>query len=189
MCKFTLKKRNETSLLGRIRDLTIDNISAKVRGTTTITGHIDQPLENIRMSNVRLLMDTENAKDKRASDAIRIDTVKGLKLRDVSVEWNDNETEPAWQSALVLKNISDFTVDGFSGRQGLKDKDSAAIRVENCVDGIVRNCSAINGTATFIYVAGSGTKDVVVKDNRTAKAKKPFTFENKLVEKSVIIDK
>ena len=188
MCKFVLKKRNNTSPVGRIRDIIIDNISAKVRGTTTITGHSDQPLENIRMSYIRLLMDIEDAKDKRASDAIRIDTVRGLKLRDVSVEWNEKEKEPAWKSALVLRNISDFTVDTFSGRQGLTDNDSEAIRLENCANGVVKNCSAPNGTATFIHVSGAGTKDVAVKDNRTGNAKKALTFENHLVEKAVTVD-
>ena len=94
----------------------------KARGTSTITGHAGQPLENIRMSNVRLFMEVENARDKRATDAIRIENVKGLILRDVSVEWNEKENEPAWQSALVLKNVQDFTVDTFSGRQGLRTK-------------------------------------------------------------------
>jgi hypothetical protein len=188
MCKFVLKKRTDSSPLGRIKDIVIDNIIVRARGTTTITGHTGQPLENIRMSNVRLFMDVEDSKDKRASDAIRFENVKGLKLRDVSVEWNEKETEPGWQSALVLKNVSDFMVDTFLGRQGLKDKDLPAIVFESCTDGLVRNSTASDGTSTFVHITGAATKDLAVIDNRTVKAKRPLSFENTSIKKSVTTD-
>jgi hypothetical protein len=188
MCKFVLKKRTATSPLGQIRDIFIDNISVRARGTSTITGHEGQPLENIRMSNVRLFMEVEDAKDKRATDAIRVENVTGLQLRDVSVAWNEKETESAWQSALVLNNVQDFTVEAFSGRQGLRDKDVPAIAIDNCADGVLRNSSATNGTATFIHIKGTATKDVTLTDNRTTKAKKPVTFESKDVKEAVTSD-
>jgi hypothetical protein len=134
-------------------------------------------------------MEVEDARDKRASDAIRIENVRGLKLRDVNVEWNEKETEPAWQSALVLKNVSEFTIDTLSGRQGLKDKDIPAIILENCTEGVVRNSSATNGTATFIYLKGSGTKDITLQDNKTVNAKNPVRFENDSLKKKVRVDK
>lgn len=188
MCKFVLKKRTDDAALGQIRDIFIDNIIVSARGTSTITGHADQPLENIRMSNVRLFMEVENARDKRATDAIRIENVNGLQLRDVSVEWNEKETEPAWQSALVLKNVQDFTADAFSGRQGLRDKDVPGIVIDNSADGVVRNSSAVEGTATFIHIKGAGTKDLELRYNRTGKAKKSVTFENEGVKKAVTAD-
>ena len=189
MCKFVLKKRTDNSALGRIRDIFIDNITARARGTATITGHADQPLENIRMSNVRLFIDVEIAKDKRATDAMRIENVNGLQLRDVSVEWNEKETEPAWQSALILKNIQDFTVDTFSGRHGLMEKDLPSIVVDNCVDGTIRNSSAAEGTTTFIHIKGEATKDLALRFNRTSKAKKAVSFENDDVKKGVSSDR
>ena len=70
MCKFVLKKRNATSKLGAIRDIFIDNIMAQPMGTSTITGHADQPLENIRITNVQMTMNPEDAKDKRAVNAL-----------------------------------------------------------------------------------------------------------------------
>jgi hypothetical protein len=188
MCKFVLKKRSDTSPLGQIRDIFIDNINVNARGTSTITGHADQPLENIRLSNVRLYMDVEDAKDKRATDAIRVENVKGLMLRDVSVEWNEKETEAKWQSALVLKNVSNFTIDTFSARQGLKNNDVPTLLIDSCVDGIVRNSSAREGTITFIHVDGAETKEIEVRNNRTRKAKKLITFVNDEVKKAVTTD-
>src|SRR5688572_16979308 len=121
----------------------------------------------------------------RRRTTIRIENVKGLKLRDVTIEWSEAETEPAWVSALVLRNVSDFTVDSFPGRQGLRGKNIPAIVLENSSDGVVRNSSAAEGTDTFIHVTGDGTKDLEVKDNRTGKSKRAITFENEGVKKAV----
>jgi polygalacturonase len=185
MCKFVLKKRTDSSPIGQIRDISIDNINAKVRGTSTITGYEGQHLENIRISNVRLFMDVENAKDKRATDGIRIENVNGLQMRDMSIEWNEGETEPAWQSALVLKGVRDFTIDSFSGRQGLMKKDFPTILLDNCAEGIVRNSSANSGAETFIHIKGAITKDVTLRNNNSSKAAKDLAFENSDVKKMV----
>lgn len=184
MCKFVLKKRTDTSPLGMIRDIFVDNIIVRARGTTTVTGHPSQPLVNIRMTNVQHFMDVEDAKDKRATDAIVIEHVRDLQLHNITVEWSETPTEPAWQSALVLKNAVGFTIDNFSGRQGPKNKSVPAISLFNCSDGIVRNSSAPEETETFIHVSGTATKDITLKGNRTSKARKSATFENDVVKKA-----
>jgi hypothetical protein len=188
MCKFVLKKRTDASPVGQIRDIIVDNISVRARGTSTITGHENQPLENIRISNVRLFMEVEDAKDKRATNAIQVEKVMGLQLRDIFVAWNEQETEPAWQSALVMKEVHDFTIDTFSGRQGLRQSDHASIVLENCTDGIIRDSSAAEGTSTFVHVKGNATKDIALRNNMTAKAKKSVTFENNVIKKAVVSD-
>lgn len=185
MCKFVLKKRGESSPLGKIRNILIDNIIAYPMGTSTITGHADQPLENIRISNVQMYMTTENAKDKRSSHALRIEGVNGLRIRDLSVNWAEEEPEQNWQSALALKNVSDFVIDSFSGRQGLKSGSAAAIVMDNVRDGIVRECQAVAGTNTFIHVEGAASRDIVLRDNYVKKAKKEITFADKNSEKAV----
>ncbi|MEJ1241669.1 glycosyl hydrolase family 28 protein [Chryseolinea sp. T2] len=187
MCKFVLKKRTETSPLGMIRDIFIDNIVVKARGTTTITGHPSQPLDNIRMTNVQLFMDVEDAKDKRATDAMVFEHLRDLQLNSVSVEWSETPTESSWRSALVMKNVTGFTVDNFSGRQGLRNKAIPAVSLDNCTDGIVRNSTAPEETETFIHISGTSSKDIIIKDNRTTKAKKAVTFENDAVKKAVIL--
>lgn len=185
MCKFVLKKREDSSRLGKIRDIVVDNIVAHVRGTSTITGHADQPLENIRMSNVQIFMNPEDAKDKRSSHALKIQGVQGLKIRDLSVRWAEDQTEEKWGSALVLKNVSDFDIASFSGRQGLKKSVTPAIQFENASEGILRDSRAVADTGTFLHLAGAGTSDIVLRDNMLAKANKDITFGNKSLEKAI----
>src|SRR5690606_21386958 len=148
----------ESSRLGKIRDVVVDNIIAHVRGTSTITGHTDQPLENIRISNVQIYMTPENARDKRSSHALKIERVHGLTIRDLSVHWTEEQTEEKWGSALVLKSVSGFDIASFSGRQGLKASAAPTIHLENASEGILRDSRAAAGTGTFLHLAGSGTK-------------------------------
>jgi polygalacturonase len=184
MCKFILKKRRDDSRLGKIRNVVVDNIVAHVRGTSTITGHADQPLENIRLSNIQIFMNPENAKDKRASDALRIDGVQGLMIRDLSVQWSA-ETEEKWKSALVLRNVSDFDIASFSGRQGLKNSSAPAVLFENVSDGLLRDSRAVAETGTFLHVAGANSKNIVVRNNLLGRANKDITFESKSLQKAL----
>lgn len=185
MCKFVLKKRDDSSRLGRIRDIVVDNIIAYVRGTSTVTGHADQPLENIRFSNVQIFMNPENAKDKRSSDALKFERVQGLMIRDLSVGWTEEQTEEKWGSALVLKNVSDFDIASFSGRQGLKGSATPAVRFENVSDGVLRDARAVAGTGTFLHLSGAGSQDIVLRGNLLSKADREITFENKSLQKAV----
>lgn len=185
MCKFVLKKRRDSSPLGKIRDIVIDNIIAYPMGTSTITGHPDQPLENIRMSNVQMHMTPENAKDKRSSHALKIEQVNELKIRELSVKWDAESPEEKWESALALINVRDFVIDSFSGRQGLKNGDAPAILMENVVEGVVRESHATAGTNTFIHLTGSASKEIIMRDNYLRKAKKEVTFGDKNASKAV----
>ena len=176
MCKFLLIKRKDTSKLGVIRDVLVENVIAHVRGTSTITGHAEQALENFTFSNVQVFMHPEDSKDKRSSHALQVTGVEGLNVRNLSVNWAA-ETESKWQSALVLKNVKDFVIDSFTGRQGLKNGTDAAIILDNASDGIIRNSQATEGTSTFVHVNGNAANDVSLKYNETRKAKREITYE------------
>jgi hypothetical protein len=185
MCKFVLKKRRDSSPLGKIRDIVIDNIIAYPMGTSSITGHPDQPLENIRISNVQMYMTPEDAKDKRSSHALKIENVNGLKIRDLSVKWDEGTQEEKWGSALALINVTDFVIDSFSGRQGLKNGNAPAILMENVAEGVVRESHATADTNTFIHLAGGDSRDIILRDNYLKKARKEITFADKSASKAV----
>ncbi len=187
--KIVLKKREETSKIGKIRDIIIDTVIARPRGTSFIEGHPEQPVENIWINDVMVHMDPEDAKDKRATDAFQIREVKGLHIRDLSVEWNHDNTEPKWQSALVLTDVTDFEIRSFSGRQGSADPAIPAIRLDNVSDGLVSGSKATEGCGTFISLGGSETGDIVLRGNRTNKALTPVRYENEALKAAVTIEK
>jgi hypothetical protein len=101
--KFVLKKRTPQSRLGRIRDITIDGVQGTARGTSLVAGHRERKLENITIANLRVKMLAEDQPDKRAADALIFQGIDGLTLRQVSVDWDREQPEPQWGSALVLR--------------------------------------------------------------------------------------
>jgi hypothetical protein len=188
LCKFVLSRRDKSSALGKIKDIVIDTIISNVRGTSIIKGLPDQNLENIRFCNVQVFMLQEDAKDKRATHALCFENVRGLKIRDLSVVWGEDQAETAWQSALVLKEVTDFEIRSFSGRQGLIQSSSPAILLDNASNGLVADSDATKGCASFIHIKGPESRDLVLRNNNTKKAKKEISFENKNLIKSVTIN-
>ncbi len=114
--KFVLKKRTPQSRLGRIHDITVDGVQGTARGTSLVAGHAERKLENITIANLRLKMLAENLPDKRATHALVFQGVEGLTLRDVVVSWDREKPEPKWGSALVLREVSDLTLQDFQGQ-------------------------------------------------------------------------
>lgn len=185
LCKFLLMQRTHASRLGTIRDIVVDNVVAHTRGTTTLTGHERQPLENITFSNVQVLMDIENAIDKRVTDAIRMEQIRGLNIRNLTVKWTENKTEDRWQSALVLKNVTEGMIESFRGRQGRIGANIPAIILENVSEFILRNSFASSGTATFVRVAGERARDVSIRHNEIKNAKAGISFETEKLKNEV----
>ncbi len=172
LCKFRLSRRSESSKLGRIRDIVIDTVISHPRGTSTIKGHPEQSLENIRINNVQMFMEPEDAIDKRSSHALLFENINGLIIKDMTIKWNEKDVEKNWQSALVLKNVSDFEIRSFLGRQGLVNGNSPAIFLENISDGLIAESKADKGCRTFIGVSKAESKNVLLRNNNTVKAEK-----------------
>lgn len=177
MFRFRLERRRATSKLGSIRDVVVDNVIAHVRGTSTITGRPDRRIENVTISNVHILMQQENYKDKRATDGIQVQNVNDLQLRNISVQWAEDQTEPKWASAAVFKDVSRLELDNFAGRQGLKGGASPALLFENVKDAIVRDSHADAGCGTFLLVRGADTASIRLRDNDLENARKSLDVE------------
>ena len=174
--KFIIRKRNANSRLGAIRDIVIDNVIAHARGTSSLAGHPERPLENIAISNLRMYMEPEDVPDKRATDAIQVTDVKDLHLRNVSVVWDEGRPEGKWRSALRLRDVTGLDIDGFSGRQGLKSGTAAAIVLENVAGGVLQNLRATEGSGTFLEFRGPGNRQIWTRNNELSKASKPEVF-------------
>jgi hypothetical protein len=177
LCKLVLKKRSPESRLGAIRDITVANVTARVRGTSTIVGHPDRAIENLRLSNLNILMLPENAPDKRADDALLVERVRGVQIRDLSVRWSEEHTEPKWRGALVLRKVSNFDIDGFKGRQGLRDSNAAPILLEDAEQGVIRNSQATEGSRRLVHVDGAATGDITISGSRVPPGAVVATFE------------
>lgn len=185
--KFILKKRTPTSKTGAIHDIIVNNVISHARGTSIITG-VAGRLKNITISNLQMFIDPEETPDQRMTDAIRAEGVDDLKIRDVSVSWAEEKTEPKWGSAIYLKDITGLEIDSFAGRQGLKTGAAPVIVLDNVVDGVLRNLRAAEGSGTFLEFRGAGTKDLWVHTSNLKKASRPTAFVDGARAASVIVE-
>jgi hypothetical protein len=185
MCKFVLKKRTPASRLGAIRDIVVDNVIAHPRGTSTIVGHPERPIENIRLSNIDITMLPENAADKRATHGLYLEHVRGAQIGDLSVRWSEEAVEAKWQSALVLRRVSEFVVAGFTGRQGIAAANHPAIVLDETKHGVVRDARGTSGSRRLIHVLGQPTTDITVSGCRVPAGTATVTFETNALRRAV----
>lgn len=187
LCRFVLRKRNPDSKLGQIKDVVINNIISHPRGTATIVGHPDQPLQNFRLNNVQMFMLPEDAKDKRASNALEIKNVVDLTIRDLKIKWDEVNSEEKWRSALVIENVNDLEISSFSGRQGIKNSNYPTILLKNVTDVVIKDSKALEGCNTFLKIEGKQNKNIKLRFNDTERAEKEIIFENEEAKNSVKI--
>jgi hypothetical protein len=185
MCKFVLKKRTPASRLGAIRDIVVDNVIARPRGTSTITGHVDRPIDNLRLSNIDISMLPENAVDKRATHALRLEHVRGARIRDLSVRWSDEAPEARWESALVMRRVSGFEIAGFAGRQGRRDGTHPALLLDDAEDGTIRNARATDGCRRLVHVRGRSTRNIAIDGSQVPAGAAAVTFDTADVKRAV----
>jgi polygalacturonase len=184
--KFRLNKRRPDSRLGSIRNVVVNNVISHARGTSTITGHPDRRIENVTISDLKMFMREEDSKDKRATDAIKVEGVNGLKLRNISVKWAEDKTEPKWASAASFRDVNGLELENFSARQGLKGGSHPALLFENVRGAIVRDSRADEGCGTFLSIRGSASGNIRLRNNELDEARKSLDFENAALKKAVV---
>jgi hypothetical protein len=99
--------------LGKIENILNENILSHIHGTSLIEGTQEQAIKNIRINDMQNFMNPEDAINKRAIHALKIENAGSLKISDLSVDRTEDEVEKKWQSVLVLKIYLILNSDGF----------------------------------------------------------------------------
>ncbi len=165
-----IRKRFPDSKVGRIRNVTFNNIMAHGQGTSKLIGFPENPMENIRFNNIQLHMYPEDFPDKRANDGFFAREVDGLSLNNVTVTWN-GESEPAWRHAFSFEKINTLHLNGLEGIQAPTEK-GAFIAVEQVHDALIERCRPLNGTGSFLLVQGNENKSFTLRNNSLHTVKK-----------------
>jgi len=155
-----LTKKSPKSPVGLIKDVTFQNISARGMGTSRIESTEGMRIENIKLMNVDFFMSPESKPDKRADHAFYANNVKNLHLMNVRIDWDKEQVEKNWKSALAFSQVESLQIQNFYGRQGLKDSDSAVIDLVNTQNAILENCQAKGQPNVFVKVSGQDSKAI-----------------------------
>ena len=96
--------------------------------------------------------------------------VRGLSLQNVRFE----VTRPDLRPAVVLENITDAAINGFSA-QG-NSKAESLLRFVNTTHALLSACRAISPAAAFLQVEGAASKAIVIDGGDLSQAAAPVVF-------------
>lgn len=108
-----IKKRNENSRIGRIENITFDNILAYGQGTAKIEGFdVEHCITDIYMNNVKVYLLPENCPDKRADYVFYANHVRNLSLCNSEFHQSSENDIANWKNALFFENIMGLNLQG-----------------------------------------------------------------------------
>lgn len=118
-----------------------------------LSGMPEMPLQNFSLSNIHVVS---------AKTGIECSTAKGIVFDNVIV---NAQSGPA----LMVDNVSDLEIRRFTTHEP-NDK-TPVIVFENVKGALVQDCSAVEGTGTFLALRGESNAEIEMRLNRLSKAK------------------
>ncbi len=175
--------QKKESVYGKIRNIMFHNIIAHSESGIVIYGHRAGDITGISLHDVRLHIrnsplnkayggnfDLRPAYDKNLCifkhdiPALYCRHVERLSLRNVDLSWDSNLPE-FFNHAVYAEHVRDLTIDALQGRQPHPKDSRAAIAVHYGRDVIVRNCTAADGTGTFLSHQNLENKLMFINNN------------------------
>ncbi|MEM6378703.1 MAG: glycosyl hydrolase family 28 protein, partial [Bacteroidota bacterium] len=107
-----VKKRYPDSRIGKIQNVSFQNISGIGQGTSKIEGFPGQKsIQNIKMENVHLSLQAEDFPDKRADHILSISDAEKIFISNSSLRWDLTQgIEAKWESAIALNQVKGFAL-------------------------------------------------------------------------------
>lgn len=127
---FTIQKRGNIPSAGNIENITLSNIIAYGQSGIRMEGFSNR-MKNIRLRDIQLFMEPEDAIDKRSRNGFLFHGVDELSLVDCLVRWNKDKPEKLWESAYLFREINDLTLIRVKGEKA-PDSQYEAFRYEGC---------------------------------------------------------
>lgn len=127
---FTIQKRGERPTAGGIENVVLDNIIAHGQSGIRLEGFSER-MKNIRLCNVQLFMEPEDAVDKRSRNGFLFHGIDGLSLVDCNVSWNREQPEKTWESAYLFRKIDGLSLVRVNGEKA-PGSTYEAFRYEEC---------------------------------------------------------
>jgi hypothetical protein len=180
---FNVKKRSEVHRgwkkeddrpAGSIRNVLIQNVVARGKGSSICNGHPENWLDGITLENVKLFIAHDPAAPyDKAVHALSFKRVKNLRLQDIEIFW-EGPIYHQWRSALYLEDVHGLELQGFSGRPARPGADVAAVVLVRVEDAVVRQNKAQAGTGVFLEVHGENSRGIAFLDNDVREARIPW---------------
>ncbi len=179
---------------GEIKNLRFSNIMAKSESGIVVSGLKESLIQDLSFEDIHLTFlssplsatyggnfDLRPTFDKAVAifkhdiPGLFCRYVKGLRIRDVELEWKGPAADYLTHG-IQVEDFEDVVIDGYKGRQALSQTNTAAIALSRGKNVTIRNCQALEGTNIFLLHSGLSDERLFV-NNDASKAKKVFQPE------------
>jgi hypothetical protein len=186
---FNIKRRSEVHPqvdwqneppAGSIRNVKLQNIIARGKGSSLINGHPMSWLDGITLENIKLILSHDpEAPIQKVEHAMKFRWARNLKIRGLEIVWDRPESEN-WKSALYFEDVKGLEVSEFAGRQGLVGTEQPAIVLNQVEDAHFWRNRALPDTAIFFDIRGERSTGLYLFDNDLLEARTPFRIDQEV---------
>lgn len=167
-------KKEDEPPAGSIRNILIQNIIARGKGTSFVNGHPQSWLEGITLKNIKLFLSSDPASPyQKGVHGLKFQWAKDLKLEDIEVTWEKSERDN-WQNALYFEDVRGLELESFSGRQAKLGAEDPAVIFHQVEQAGVRDSRAEEGTSVFLQITGNKTRQIYLVGNDFLESKIPY---------------
>jgi hypothetical protein len=150
------KKHENEPPAGKIRNVSISNVIAHGTGTSTMNGHPDSWLENIRLENVQLFLSHDPAAPYESTrTAIALRHARNFSMRDVEIRW-ERPYSNTWRSGLTAQDVADLRLDALA----IEAAPASSAPVIELID--AQNVTLRSSLVESIHLSGKNTGKVRV---------------------------
>ena len=171
---FNIKRRSEVHPqvaweneppAGSIRNVKLQNIIARGKGSSLINGHPMSWLDGITLENVKLFLSHDpEAPIQKVEHALKFRWARNLKIRGLEVVWEEPVSNN-WKSALYFEDIKGLEVTEFAGRQGLVGAEQPTVVLNQVENASFWRNRALPETAIFFDIRGERSRRIELSDN------------------------
>jgi polygalacturonase len=188
-----IEKRQADSRIGKIRDLSLSDISILSDNGVLIQGMSAGRIENVSMRNVTMRVDrafdyakrkkhvggkTEQTEDRRETiytrqpSYVTLANLDGLTVDGLRVLIPDEVFAKYNRSALSLHSVSKAIISDIRREPAGADSNVPVVMMEDCRNTLLTGCLALPNTGVFLGLAGKETANISLKANDLTSARK-----------------
>jgi len=193
---FNIKRRSEVHKhvkfeneppAGTIRNVLIQNVIARGKGSSMMNGHPSSWLDGITFDNVKLFLSSDStAPYDKSVNALDFRMVRNLKLRNFEVFW-ESPASKRWRSALSIEDAKGVEIENFSGTPAVLGSDVPAIAFTKVEGALIRNSTVREGTKTLLGLSGPLISNIVLQGNDLRRAARSYTSSPDVPKNAVIL--
>jgi polygalacturonase len=199
-----IEKRNPDSRLGKIRDITFDNINIYSGFSILVQGMAQNPIENLTLKNInfrvykpgnysdrrkhiggnRTTSDERDTLFVRKPSYVTVAHINGLTAENIKVYSSKEDFDKYQRSAFSVNETKNGVIRSVFRNQPGTNDEIPVISLGNCENILVTDCIAEPGTPVVVGISGQKTANISIETLGMEPAAKVYRLTD--VSKSVV---